>query len=137
MSCPGAEGRGASASRSETGSGSRKFPRSLRLTRRRQFATVYENGRRAGSSSFTLFALPNDVGHCRLGITATRKVGCAAERNRIKRVLRDIFRRRRGELAPGLDLVVNAKRGADEVPAARMESEFLARFEDLARRFRT
>ncbi len=98
--------------------------------------TVYEDGRRVGSSSFTLFAIPNAVGHCRLGITATRKVGCAVERNRIKRVLRDIFRRHREELAPGLDLVVNPRPGASRVPTARLERELLERFADLTRRLR-
>jgi ribonuclease P protein component len=98
---------------------------------------VYEKGRRAGSASFVMFALPNDAGHCRLGITVTRKVGSSVQRNRIKRVLRDVFRRHRAELAPGLDLVLNARPGADGVPTTALEREFLDRFRDLARRFRS
>lgn len=136
MSCPGAEGRDASASRSETRSASRSFPRNFRITARRDFASVYEKGRRAGSSSLTLFGLPNTFGYCRLGVTVTRKVGGAVERNRIKRVFRDIFRRHRAELEPGLDLVVNARPGTDRVPTVELEREFLARFGEIARRFR-
>ena len=46
----------------------------------------------------------------RLGITASRKVGNAVRRNRFKRRIREWFRRRRGELEPGLDLVVIARK---------------------------
>jgi len=114
-----------------------RFPRAFRLTARREFVAVYEKGRRAGSASFVMFALPNGAGHCRLGITVTRKVGSSVQRNRIKRVLRDVFRRHRDELAPALDLVVNARKGAEEVETAAVEKEFLDRFSDLARRFRS
>jgi ribonuclease P protein component len=137
LSCPGAEGRDASASRSDARRASRSFPRTSRLTARREFAAVYEKGRRTGSASLILFGLPNSVGHCRLGITVTRKVGGAVERNRIKRVFRDIFRRHRTTLEPGLDLVVNAKKGTDRVPTADLEREFLASFGEIARRFRS
>ena len=135
MSCPGAAGRDASGSRSEPRSRDARFPRAYRLTARREFLAVYEKGRRAGSSSFVMFALPNAAGHCRLGITVTRKVGSAVQRNRIKRVLRDVFRRHRAELAPPLDLVMNARSEATEAPIAALEREFLARFGELARRF--
>ena len=136
MSCPGAEGRDASASRSDTRHASRSFPRTYRLTARREFATVYEKGRRASSPSLIPFGLPNDLDHCRLGVTVTRKVGGAVERNRIKRVFRDIFRRHQATLSPGLDLVVNARPGTDRVPTADLELEFLARFDEIARRLR-
>ena len=79
-----------------------------------------------GSSSFTLFGLPNDLGHCRLGFTVTRKVGGAVRRNRVKRLLREIFRRHRTRLEPPMDLVVNARpldRGQE--PAASWKREFL------------
>jgi len=48
----------------------------------------------------------------RLGITVSRRVGAAVERNRIKRVVREWFRRERGGLAPGVDLVVIARSAA-------------------------
>jgi ribonuclease P protein component len=83
-----------------------------------------------------MFALPNTVGHCRLGITVTRKAGSSVQRNRIRRVLRDVFRRHRAELAPALDLVLNARPGASEVPTVDLDREFLDRFAEIRRRFR-
>lgn len=95
---------------------------------------MYDRGRRVASSSFTLFGLPNNVGHCRLGVTVTRKVGGAVRRNRVKRVLREIFRRHRADLSPALDLVVNARPGIETRPLELLEQEFLERFAQLARR---
>jgi ribonuclease P protein component len=85
------------------------------------------------SKSFTIFAIPNTVGSCRLGITVTRKVGGAVRRTRIKRRLRDIFRRNRQRLSPHLDLVINAHRTMDERDATGLEREFLHTFARLAR----
>lgn len=85
------------------------------------------------SQSFTIFALPNEAGESRLGITVTRKVGNAARRNRIKRRFRDVFRRNRAKLVPPMDLVVNAHRDIDPDDHAGIEAEFLRAFERLAR----
>lgn len=128
MSLPGAAGKGASGSRSD-----QRFPRTCRLRARRQFLTVYTDGRRVASKSFTVFALPNAAGTCRLGITVTRKVGGAITRNRVKRRLREIFRRNRTELTPHLDLVINAHRSIDSLDIRELEAEFLRTFSKLAR----
>lgn len=45
-------------------------------------------------------------GPTRLGLAVSRRVGGAVERNRIKRILREAFRKERGNLPPGYDLVV-------------------------------
>ena len=84
----------------------------------------------------TLFGRPNDLGHLRLGITATRKCGCAVRRNRIKRVLREIFRNHRARVDAGIDVVVNARPGADFGDYARIEHEFLGALQEVARRVR-
>lgn len=96
---------------------------------------MYDKGRRVSSGSFTLFGLPNSLEHCRLGITVTRKVGGAVRRNRIKRVLREIFRRNRERLAPPIDVVVNAHPGLERRTMRQLEEEFLNRFSQLARGF--
>jgi len=128
VSLPGAGEKGAHASGAD-----RRFPRTCRLTTRRQFLTVYAEGRRVASKSFTLFGLPNSAGTCRLGITVTRKVGGAVRRNRIKRRLRDVFRRNRIHFTPHVDIVVNAHASIDVSDADAIEAEFLRTFGRLAR----
>ena len=132
MSFPGVAGRGGSASPSEP---DQRFPRSYRLTARRQFLAVYDMGQRVSSRSFLLFGLPNAVGHARLGITVTRKIGTAVRRNRIKRLIREVSRRNRPRISSALDLVVNARPGLEARDYAELESVFVTKVEQLARRF--
>lgn len=71
----------------------------------------------------------------RLGIVATRKVGDATMRNRIKRVCRECFRLWPGGFVPGgIDLVVVAREGADTLPLARVREEWLRARPALLRR---
>jgi ribonuclease P protein component len=69
-------------------------------------AFVFLLGRYAAKDA----AVPGDSRQ-RLGITASRKVGNAVQRNRAKRLLREAFRCIRTELPSGLDLVVIVRQG--------------------------
>lgn len=124
MSLPGAAGRDASVSPPERPDSKQRFPGACRLKTRRQFLAVYSGGRRAGCPSFTFFALPNQLGHCRAGVTATRKLGGAATRNRAKRRLRELFRRNHASFAVNVDLVMNAHPALLERDFAVLEAEF-------------
>ena len=86
-----------------------------------------------GSASFALFGIPNTEGHCRVGITATRKIGGAVRRNRVKRVLRDVFRRNRHALRPALDVVIHVYPSIAGRTTTELEREFLDCFVRLAR----
>jgi ribonuclease P protein component len=79
-----------------------------RLRQRVDYLACYNRGRAVTGQLATLHVLANPLGHPRLGITATRKVGNAVVRNRLRRRCREVYRRwaRRAEL-PALDIVVN------------------------------
>jgi ribonuclease P protein component len=83
------------------------------LRRSAEFRRVYAGGKRFNGRLMTAFALPNDLGHHRFGITASRKaVGNAVQRNRAKRLLRETFRLSCNELEAletKYDWVLNAK----------------------------
>ena len=53
-----------------------------------------------------MYSLPNDLGHQRMGISISRRVGTAPRRNRIKRLLREAFRLSPIVLPRGYDLVI-------------------------------
>ena len=77
----------------------------------RQFRLVYDRGVRLHSPYFSLFILGTSEQEPRLGITVTKKVGCAVVRNRCKRRLREVARRSTLPLLNGIgcDIVINAK----------------------------
>ena len=52
--------------------------------------------------------------HPRLGLVVTKRLGKAVRRNRVKRLLREFFRRHKGALPP-VDLIIMAKKGAAEL----------------------
>jgi ribonuclease P protein component len=108
---------------------SQALPRPKRLARRRDFLRVYETGRKLFSRYTVLFFASNDLSHSRLGVTATKKLGKANVRNRLKRWTREVYRRQRGPLALDerrLDIVVNVKPNAGEI-SFREFSEDLGR----------
>lgn len=95
-----------------------------RLRRRADYLRCYRTGRRRHGALAILYFAPNQLGHPRLGITASRKVGKAVARQRLKRRIKEIYRRwqDRSQL-PALDLVVHLKpeAGKSDFPALRAE----------------
>ena len=137
MSLPGVARRGASVSHSDDDGTDRTFARASRLRARKLYLEVYERGHRVPGSFFILFGLPGRTSKSRLGITATKKFGHAVARNRIKRVVREVFRKNRSLAATPIDLVVNVKMGAGEQSYDRLEADFTARMRELGRRLRS
>lgn len=97
-----------------------------RLRRRGDFLRCYERGRRRHGELATIYFVEREPAatHPRLGITVTRKVGGAVVRHRVKRRIREIFRRwsKRERLAP-YDIVVQARPVAREVDFQTLEAE--------------
>ena len=91
------------------------LPKQRRLTKRREYLRVYETGRKLFSRYCVLFFAANDLASSRVGITATKKIGKANVRNRLKRWTREIYRLERAQLGldeNALDIVVNVKPNA-------------------------
>jgi len=134
VSCLGAAPRDASVSRSDGVGADRTFARASRLRTRKSFLDLYERGTRVRSAFFVLFGLPGVNPRSRLGITATKKFGHAVARNRIKRLVREIFRRNRGIAEPPIDVVVNVKSDARLQPYERLEADLTSRLRELRTR---
>ena len=103
------------------GPASQKFPRTARLLRRSDFVRVQGTGRRVHTPHFVILLVSN-AGQ-RLGVTVGRRVGGATERNRIKRLVREVFRRNRALFPPDCDIVLVARPGAERLDYAAVKSE--------------
>jgi ribonuclease P protein component len=88
-----------------------------RLSRSAEFERVYRQGRSHGSRHFVLHAFPREAPaeEARLGLSVSRKVGGAVDRNRVKRLLREAFRAEAARLPAGLDVVIVARPDALEL----------------------
>ncbi|MGL4858189.1 MAG: ribonuclease P protein component [Enterobacteriaceae bacterium] len=91
------------------------FPRESRLLIPADFASVFQQNRRASAPQITILARLNGLGYPRLGLTVAKKqVKRAHERNRIKRLTRESFRLHQHQL-PAMDFVVIGKHGASQL----------------------
>ena len=107
--------------------GAARLRRGQRLRNSRDYRRLSRVGRRWASQNFVVLVLPRGTeagdGARRLGVTVRRRVGGAVVRNRVKRHIREWFRRRREILDPGIDIVVIARASAASLRGSAIDRE--------------
>ena len=121
--------------------GARSRPGRSRLSRSADFDRVFRHGRSHAGREFVLYVFPRgDDGSPRLGLSVSRKVGGAVDRNLVKRLLREAFAQESSQLPDGTDVVVVARQDARVlaereglVGICRVLGELIARSQGSAR----
>lgn len=95
-----------------------------RVKVRRDFVRAQQGGRKVHAAHFVVCVWArSDAEPPRLGVTVTRKIGGAVQRNRVKRVVREVFRCNRELFPVGCDVVLIAKEGSPSLGMADVLSE--------------
>ena len=90
------------------------------LKKNREFKQIYSRRRSVANHLLVLYVQDNGLQKNRLGVSISRKVGCAVVRNRIKRQIKEYLRIHKEYILTGYDLVVvvrtaSAKAGFDQI----------------------
>ncbi|ADO76160.1 ribonuclease P protein component [Stigmatella aurantiaca] len=101
-----------------------RFPKALRLLRRHEFLQVQGSGQKIPSDCLLALVKRNGRAHSRLGLTISSKVGNAVVRVRLRRLLRECFRKRRAQWPQGLDVVLVVRASANEAAFTEVSRAF-------------
>ncbi|PLV60192.1 ribonuclease P protein component [Thermotoga sp. KOL6] len=93
-----------------------RFTKRERLRLRRDFITLFKEGDSVQNEYFVVLFKENDLNISRLGIVVKKKFGKATKRNKLKRWIREIFRRNKNKILRGFDIIV--------IPRKRLSEEF-------------
>ena len=90
-----------------------------------EFRRMYQRGKSAVSGSMVVYCRKNRLGHNRLGLTASTKLGHAVVRNRCRRRLREVYRLNSPALRQGYDLILVARGRTVSAPWKELNDTFM------------
>ncbi|MBF0301592.1 MAG: ribonuclease P protein component [Desulfamplus sp.] len=103
--------------------GDNSFPKTDRILKRSQFVKLSLLGKMVQTRYFMAVILDGESVNNRIGITVSKKVGNAVERNRIKRIVREYYRHRKETISGNRDINIIARKYASHLPNAQVPDE--------------
>ena len=111
-----------------------RLPKAHRIRKRAEFLRIQRVGRRKSGARFVVITEPRHNGISRLGITSSRHVGGAVARNRVRRLVREFFRRHKYQIVPPQDIVVIARAGAANATFTQVTEELTEALKSYVKR---
>ncbi|MFC4812615.1 ribonuclease P protein component [Paenibacillus sp. GCM10023250] len=100
--------------------------RKLRLRNREDFSRIYRNGKSFANSQFVVYwSKQHKAEPFRLGVSASKKIGNAVVRNRMRRLVKEIVRQQRERIVEQLDFIVIVRKPAVGLGMKELEKSML------------
>jgi len=107
--------------------------KAYRLTSRDDFQKVYRSGKSSANKQFVVYVLHRpQTPQFRVGISASKKIGSAVVRNRMRRVIKEIVRSHAEKIAEHVDFIIIVRKPAVEQNYEEMERSLLHVFRRAA-----
>ena len=105
--------------------------KTIALKENHEFRRLYHRGTSSAGRHLVLYCRKNRLGHNRLGVTVSVKLGHAVVRNRARRRLREAYRLHEDQFVRGYDIVVVARVRAAFAPYQELERHLLRTMDKL------
>ncbi len=102
----------------------RAVKKTVTIKNNHEFRRLYSKGRSAVTPYLVVYCRRNRLGHNRLGVTVSTKLGCAVVRNRARRRIRELYRLAQPGMKQGYDLVVVARSRAHDAPYRKLSAAY-------------
>ncbi len=105
-----------------------------RIRKKKDFLHLYKKGTRHRGKYFVIICLSNEFAYSRVAVVASKKLGNAVQRNRIKRRFRALFRRNKTLIQKPLDLIIIPNREIHEADWKSLEKSYVAVLKSINQR---
>ncbi|HSH34929.1 ribonuclease P protein component [Schnuerera sp.] len=93
-----------------------------RLRNNDDFQKVYKKGKKYWNRNLILFVMKNGLDYSRVGFTVSKKIGNSVIRNRVKRRLKEIFRKNFNNMKEEYDIIIIPKKNVINIEHKELES---------------
>ncbi|MBZ2175698.1 ribonuclease P protein component [Schnuerera sp. xch1] len=97
----------------------------FRLRSNQEFKKVYQNGKNYWNRNLIMYARRNGLDYSRIGFTVTKKIGNSVVRNRVKRRMKEIFRKNFDNIKGKYDIILIPKKNVVNIKYSDLESAML------------
>ncbi len=97
----------------------------IKSLKNREFSRVYREGKSKADHQIVMYQFGNGLTYNRIGITVSKKIGNSVVRHRVKRIIKEAYRLHEEEFLSGYDIVMVARKAADQKKSTDMEISLL------------